>query len=182
MIAKLFNMIKRAVVSNPGKDDGEFPITQVTYLGKVSDIEAIFPYGMAANLPKDSLVLMFNILGQEENKAGIGYRHDLRPKNLKEGEVVFGNFLAGTQFLFDADGNIIGTGDIQHTGDMELTGNLDMTGDATITGDVDIIGDLDITGNVTISGTLTVAGKDFTTHTHPITSGSSAPGPTGPVT
>jgi len=153
--SKLINLIKRAVVSLAGDDSGEFPVTQVSYMGKTSDIEVVFPYGMAANMPKDSIVLMFNVLAQEENKAGIGYRHDLRPKNLKEGEAVFGNFLVGTHIKFDEDGNII------------------------IDGDMQLTGDLTVTGNVEISGTLSVGGTDFATHAH---SGVDAgPSNTGPV-
>jgi hypothetical protein len=178
MIAKLMNMIKRAVVTNPGDDSGEFPVTQVSYLGKAADIETIFPYGMSANMPKDSIVLLFNVQAQEENRAGIGYRHDLRPKNLKEGEVVFGNFLKGTTIFFDADGNIKIVGDVELTGNLDITGDMTLTGDMDVTGDVAITGAHDVTGNATVSGTLTIGGTNFATHTHSgVTSGSSNTGP-----
>lgn len=39
---------------------------------------------------------------------------------------------------------------------------------------------IDASGAVTIPASLTLAGKEIAGHTHPITSGSSAPGPTGP--
>lgn len=209
-MAKILNMIKRAVVTNPGKDDGEFPGTQVSYLGKTSDIETIFPYGMAANSPRDSIVLMFNILSQEENKAGIAYRHDLRPKNLKEGEVVFGNFLAGSTVKYDKDGNAIeiikGNKTITIDGDLSVTvtnvninasgdynitanGNYNLTAtEANITANVKITGTFEVTEAATFGssissvGSASFAGKDYISHTHPINGGSSAPGPTGGVT
>lgn len=115
---KLRNMIKRAFVTNPGKDDKEFPVTQVSALGKVSDMEMLFPYGLSANLPKDSIVLLLSVQGDESNQAGIGYRHDLRPKNLKEGEVEVGNFLQGTSIKFDVDGNIHITGTVYINGEL----------------------------------------------------------------
>lgn len=39
---------------------------------------------------------------------------------------------------------------------------------------------IDTSGNVTIPTSLNLAGKEIAGHDHPITSGSSAPGPTGP--
>lgn len=51
---------------------------------------------------------------------------------------------------------------------------------ATFTGNVDIDGNLTVTGSSTLSATVTSGGTDISnTHTHPINSGSSAPGPTG---
>jgi hypothetical protein len=50
-------------------------------------------------------------------------------------------------------------------------------GDVTLTAT-----NINLNGNVTIPTSLTLGGKEINNHTHPITSGSSAPGPTGPNT
>lgn len=176
MIRKIRNLITRAFVSLPGDDSGEFPITQVSYNGKTVDAEVIYPYGISGNLPEGSLLLKFNVHANEENRAVIGYRHDLRPKNLKPGEFQTGNFLAGSTIKFDEDGNIIevAQGDKSITFDSELN----ITG-----GTVKITADVEIVGDTTFTGTVTANGKVIDdTHTHPILSGSSAPGPTGTVT
>lgn len=54
-----------------------------------------------------------------------------------------------------------------------------MNSDGTVTISADSI---KLDGDVSITGDLVVKGKDFLTHTHGISSGSSSPGPTGGVT
>jgi hypothetical protein len=71
-------------------------------------------------------------------------------------------------FECKADGSIAGT---NGSGDFELTAG----GDFVVNG-VTIAAD----GTVTIPASLTLAGKEIAGHGHPITGGSSAPGPTGP--
>lgn len=177
MIGKIRNLIQRAVVTNPGDDSGEFPITQVGYNEKVVDAEVLNPYGLSTNLPIDSICIKLSINGQEENRTVIGYRHDLRPKDLKPGEVVIGNFLVGSTVKFDEDGNIteIAQGDKSVTFDSELniTG-----GTVKITADVEITGDVTITGNVETTGTLENNGVDIgSTHVHSgVTTGASNTG------
>lgn len=175
----LFNLIKRAIVSRKTADTGQFPIAQVEWNGKAKNIHHITPYGLYSNLPIDSLVLTFNVLGQEENMAGIGNTPKRRFKNLKEGEVAIGNPITGSVIKFLENGDIEVTGkndqNVNITGDvnvtvggnvnMTVTGNtlIDTTGDTTInTGGntkIDTTGTttIDSTGNVssTIGGTLT---------------------------
>jgi len=68
---KITNIMKWSYVSRVGDDSGNFPRSQITYNGKTSDIMVLTPYGIWHNLPNESLVLAFNIQGQEENKAGL---------------------------------------------------------------------------------------------------------------
>ena len=173
----IFNLIKRTLVSRKTADSGQFPVAQVSWNGKVGDIEVIYPYGLSGNLPIDSLVLTFNVNGQEENRAGIGNTPKRRFKNLKEGEVAVGNPLTKSviKFLENGDIEITGTNNqnINITGDVNLTvgGNLNITttGNTTITttGNTTI----DSTGNMssTIGGTLTANVTGNTSLTSPVT-------------
>jgi len=63
------------------------------------------------------------------------------------------------------------------------TTGIQIKGNITHEGDVDQTGNLNRTGDTTTVGGVTNNGKNISsTHTHPIISGSSAPGPTGAVT
>ena len=230
-LSRLKDLIKRATVTMGGSDDGEFNIQQVTYLQKVADCDIIFPYGMSANLPKDTLLVMFNVNDNEQNRAGIGTLPRERKKNLAPGEVAFFHPLTKSFIYFRNSGDI--DIDTSQASDLEaenqtganinitcndanltcknlnvtasesvtidatenaiitcdvasLTASTSITFDtpiATFTGNVQIDGNLTVTGSTTLSSTVTSGAKDISdTHTHPINSGSSSPGPTGPPT
>lgn len=110
MLAKVFSslkdLIKRSRITKGGPDDGQFNIQQVSYLGKEADCEILFPYGMSANLPTDSLVVMFNVNANEQNKTGIGTIPNERKKNLAEGEVAFFHPLTKSFIYFRNSGDI----------------------------------------------------------------------------
>lgn len=101
--------IKRAVLSLAGKDVDPFSKGQVEYNGKVADIELQWPYGFSANPPEDSLILMLNVQGQEENRVGFANYPQKRFMNLKPGEVQIGNYLTGTNVKFLEDGSMVVT-------------------------------------------------------------------------
>lgn len=101
------NIIKKAFQAAPLDDVGSFPVGQASYYGKTSKYEQIYPYGFAANAPKGTFVLMFDIGGEEQNLSGIPYSSKTRYKNLKPGEVALGNFAKKTIIKFDENGNII---------------------------------------------------------------------------
>ena len=65
------NMIKRSTTTLPVDDANDFQVVQVSYMGKTADIENVLPYGLCSSPPVGSLALMFNIQGQEENRAGV---------------------------------------------------------------------------------------------------------------
>jgi hypothetical protein len=98
--------VKYAALTNAGKDDGQFPSSQVIYNQRVADFYVVYPYGMSANAPADSLVVMMNMMGQEENRAGIASLPYQRFKDLKVGEVAFGNFLTRSHVIFKEDGSV----------------------------------------------------------------------------
>lgn len=189
LYSKISNLVKRAAVTLTNKDSGQFAATQVKWMrDKVAITEVVHPYGLSSNAPVDSFALMFNVMGQEENRAAIVYDPKNRFKNLKSGEVALGNFVTKSviKFLENGDIDITGFNDqnITITGNnnvtiggnntVAITGNdsVTITGDSTlnITGDADITvggsttidstGDIGITAPVTnITGELRVTGE-----------------------
>lgn len=181
----LRNTVRRSLVTLEGNDDKDFPIQQISYLGKAADCEIITPYGVHANLPanEETLVTMWSVSGQEDYRLGMGYTPKLRPKNLPEGEVVFYHPTAKSRIQFKNNGDIEidATGDngsvivtikkdlnITVAGDATVTiagdASIDITGIATVTcpttnwtGDINLTGSLDITGNLDVSGSTTLS-------------------------
>lgn len=184
----LFNLIKRTIVSRKTADTGQVPVSQVKWNGKTANIEVIWPYGLAGNLPVDSIVLTFNVMGQEENKAGIGNTPKTRFKNLEAGEVAVGNPVTGSVVKFLENGDIEVTckndQNVTITGDSNVTVggdvNLTITGDVnvTATGNVNVTSPLTtITGALAVTGDITAFSSGsaiamsaikstFNTHTH----------------
>lgn len=166
--SKISNLVKRAAVTLVGKDSGQFAGAQVKWMrDKVATTEVVHPYGLSSNAPLNSLALMFNVMGQEENRAAIIYDPKNRFKNLKSGEVALGNFVTKSviKFLENGDIEITGLNDqnIAITGDTNVTigGNstVAITGNNTVTvggnSSLDVTGDADITvgGSTTIDST-----------------------------
>jgi len=120
------------------------------------------------------MVLMFNVQGQEENRAGMANLTRQRFKNLKEGEVALGNYLTGSvvKFLENGDIEVTANGDqnVTVSGDVNLTvaGSVNVTAPTvSITSDVTITGDLTVTGATTLGATVTSSGTNISNnHTH----------------
>ena len=102
----LKQIIRRAVLSLFSDDEDQFHVVQGKYNQKAVDIEVVYPYGYCANAPNGALILLFNAMDQEENRAGIAYYPQKRFKKLKEWEVKLGNFNKESFVFFDEDGNI----------------------------------------------------------------------------
>lgn len=170
MISRLKNLIRWAKIGKSGTDDKQFPVQQVTYLGKTGNAMMVFPFGYHANLTPDALGLLFSIAGNEENRAFIGATPQNRPQ-LAAGEVVVYHPDSGSQVLFKASGDI----EVTTATNVKVTAGQSVTIDspqATFTGDVQIDGALNVTGAGSIGG------KDFATHVHV----GSPTAPTGPQT
>jgi len=193
------NLIKRGTVSRKTEDSGDYSIAQIKWMSKkVGNVEVLHPYGMSSYAPVGSLALMFNIMGQEANRAAIVNDPKRRFKDLKEGEVAIGNFLTRSYVKFLENGdieivttnnqNITVTGDsnltvagsanITVTGDSNLTvagsANITSTGNATITSDAHVV--------VTATGTVGITSTGNTTLTAPITTIDGALRVTGEIT
>ncbi len=106
MLSLIRNLVKRCIVTNAGTDDGQYAIQQVTYNGRVGDCDIVFPYGMHANLPNDSLLVMFNVNAVEQNRAAIGGLPQERIKNLPQGEIVFFHPITKSRIHFKNNGDI----------------------------------------------------------------------------
>jgi hypothetical protein len=99
------NSVKRSKISLTGNDAGKYQLSQIKYFAnKTKNTHLIMPYGLAANPSENEELLTFNIMGQEENTAGIPYAVTKRFKNLAKGEVKAGNPLSNAATLFRNDG------------------------------------------------------------------------------
>lgn len=105
LLRMIRSIVRRAIVSLSLEDTGDYPLVQISYLGKTAKAEVIWPYGMGGRLPVDAIFFNFNIEGMEENKAGIGTQPKLRVKVDAEGEVWFGNPLTQSISLYKANGD-----------------------------------------------------------------------------
>jgi len=188
LINMIRNMTRRSVITLAGDDAGDYPVQQITYLGKATECEMISPYGLHANLPVGvTLLTTWSVQGQEDNRVGMGYTPKLRPKELPEGELVLYHPLTGSKIHYKNNGDI----DIDVTGDngdlnvtikkdlnitvngnasINVVGNaaVDIDGDAAIdidgTATVDCpttnwTGDINLTGKLNINGDLEVSGS-----------------------
>ncbi|MCK5602307.1 phage baseplate assembly protein [Candidatus Pacearchaeota archaeon] len=106
MMKKLFNLIKRGIITLSSKDTAVFPTIQMTYLGKTKNVELVLPYGLYSNPKEGAIALMFQVNGQEENMTAIPYDPYTRFKNLQPGEVAVGNPHTQSKILFKANGDI----------------------------------------------------------------------------
>lgn len=148
-------LIRRCVVvEGIGDDSADYPIQKISYLGKNSNCEVIFPYGMHANLSNDSLPVLLSISGNSENKVVFGGSPQNRIRNLEQDEVVFFHPITKSKIYFKNNGDI----DIESTANVNVSTTADVTINAAnlnITGNVNITGDLDTDGNVSSTGTVT---------------------------
>lgn len=126
---KLLEMIKRVVrrviVVSVNKDDKDTQTVRVSYFGKVVNADLHNAYGVASNPPKDSQGIILEVEGQTDNRiALIGTASGIRIKELKEGEVVVGNFKNGNVVKFLEDKvEIFSNGDL----DIEVEGDVNLT-------------------------------------------------------
>jgi len=148
MISKMYQMIRAAVVTRAVGDNTKYPQTQVQSKGTVSNCETIYPYGHHAVAPNGSRVILMTLQGSEDQKTGIPYSADDRPKGLRPSEAVFGNFVQGSIIHFKENGDI----DILSQNDTNITirgkATANFEGGATIKGDVKFEGRVDFTTEI----------------------------------
>ena len=154
---KISSITKRAMITSPGDDDKDIAYCQVTYLGKVTNIETIYPYGMSAKAPANNIVMLSNVGSNEANLVGTPYSQQGRFKSLQVGEVVVGNPVTGSYVKFLANGDI----QIESKGKLIVNAAKDMT--------VNVVNELDITAKDIKINSETFA---LTSQTMQFTSGS----------
>lgn len=187
MIKELRNLIKRYKVTLAKEDTTGYPLTQVSFNGKTVDIEYLYPYGSHGVPPNESIGVGFNILAYEENKVGIFYNADMRPKGLKPGEYAAGNFSIDSLMKFLETGEISITSSngskvvISEGGAITLSGKagaiieLDDVGDVNITAPTTTVnGELVVTGGVAVGGGINVTGASALTGGASLGSGGAA--------
>lgn len=122
-------------------------------------------------------------------QVAIGFLDPKNPQDLNDGE--------HKSYSRDSEGVIMASVTLKNDGSLVLgnaNGSLTINPDGSViltnqngslsllaSGDIDLNGaTVDITGAGDFPSSLSVGGKDLAEHDHAITSGSSAPGPTGP--
>ncbi len=198
---KFYNMIKQAFFSFVDSDDSAYPIGQATSNRKSNKFTRLSTYGVCANPPRDSHVLLFNSQGQESNKFGILNDFINRKKNLLEGDVVLVNTITKSYVYLKSDISIEIKSDglvkiISDSFEIESTGLVKIVSDSVkieSTGAVEVEASaVNITNsNVTVTGGDVIAdGISLKTHFHqgnlgfpvgmPIQSGGGTPPSTPP--
>lgn len=155
---KIYNTItlKRCTVESVD-DKSDFPTMQVKYLKQVIKIvQKLGIYGVCSNPPKGSNGILFPIMGSDSNIACLADDIANRFKDLKEGELVIGNYLTKAFIKFSQDGGIeihakyVKT--IADEGDISMTspqGNITEQAKST-----NILNPVNVTENVTVSKTV----------------------------
>lgn len=116
----LRNIVKWAYTSLQMNDTGEFPTIQVTTLGNVAqNITLIYPYGYNASPSLNTVCLILNVQGNEDNKVAFVLSGPDREKTSNEGEVVIFNPKTKSKIFLDKNGNI----DIQSSGVVNINGD-----------------------------------------------------------
>jgi hypothetical protein len=75
-------------ITKPSDKDRQFAQQQMEYMGKPGDGAILFPYGLHANVPADTLALGASVQGNPDNRVAIGFLLKSRPA-LTAGEVAF---------------------------------------------------------------------------------------------
>lgn len=151
---KLKNLIKKGYVSREtSSDSGDYLNMQITTLGKITNAQVIFPYGMNAMPPAKTLGLCFSVLGSEDMIYFIPFAMNDRFKNLKTGEVKSGSQKYQNFVYFKEDGSIL----------IESKGKIDIKSSGTI--DIKATGDVNIDAPKTNLG---VGGKKIALNGDPI--------------
>jgi len=160
-------LIRWALVTKAGADTGQFPVQQVTYLGKAADTTMIFPYGMHANVDGDSIGPLLVLGGNLENRAMIPTSMTRRSQ-LASGDVEVYSPVSRSRVTIRSGGGIESastTFDITATGAVTIAGTgitLD-TPLVTATGALTVIG--------TVTGATIAAGSGFSIGGSPGVSG-----------
>ena len=163
LINKIKSLIKIAVVTNPGVDQGTIPIHQISYLGKVGNSVPWFPFGFSAVPDENSLTVIVTPSGRSEDRIDFPSSPQRRVF-VETGEVVVYHPATQSKILFKSDGTINIESAIQVNVTAPLTqvnGNLDVTGSIGVTGSMDVDGAATFGAAITDSN-----GINHVTHTH----------------
>ena len=146
----LKGIIRLCEVTLAGEGTADYPQQQIEYMEKTANAISWFPYGFHANLPPETLAILFAISGVPEARVFMGGSPKDRPLDLESGEVAFFHPSTGSEIRLKANG------------DIQLTAP-----NVNIVGNLDVSGTLDIAGATSLGATVTSNGTDISdTHTH----------------
>ena len=141
----LRKLLQWANIVGPEDTTTDFPIQNVSYLGKTAPAYVLFPYGMHAHIPTGFLGLKFAINGNAESRVLIPCSPKERPQ-LAAGEVAFFHpLIPGMIITLQNDGTLsiesptlvkVDAPEAEFTGNVTILGNLDVQGSTTMTGSV----------------------------------------------
>jgi len=154
------NMIKWGSLSKANSDNKSYPESQYEYNDNIKDAMNIFPWGMHANPPSNTLAVLVNISGHEENAVAIPVSSTDRLKGLKPGEVAFGSWVVSSYIKFTQNGNI----EIESSNGIKVNSisDIEITApNSIINGNVEINGDLSVDGDITATGDITAVNGVF---------------------
>ncbi len=154
-------MIKKlwAKITRKGNESGQYPIQQGTYLGRVTDMMVLFPFGMHANLPVDQLGLLIDLEGRIfMGTSAIGRI------TVEEGELVLYHPKTKSKIHFKDNGNI----NVESMGDVNVKAS-NVNIDASVT-NLGVGGAAIARQGDTVEVTV-VGGSSAGTHSGTITSG-----------
>lgn len=106
MITKLKNLIKRVITTTVPTSNTGISVAKVSYLGRIVDSQIIHDYGYYSCAPTGSIGVCFSARAEEQDRVSMVYHPRYYGQELKEGEVVVGNFVVSATALFDAEGNL----------------------------------------------------------------------------
>ena len=176
MVSDFNNLIKVCRISNTGVDSDQYPVQQVSYLGKAVASFIAMPYGSHANLPVNELGILLQISTQEQNRAVIPLSPKRRPKGLAPGEVVYYHPITGSKIHFRNNGDIDVTApNTNLAGNVTISGNLNVAGNSTLN-------TVQVSGQADFNGGIFANGVDIgETHAHSgVSTGAASSGPVVP--
>lgn len=164
---KVYNSItlKRCVVESVN-DVNDIPTIQIKYLKEVVKIvQKLGLYGICGNPPKGSSGILFPILGSDSNLVCLADDIKNRFRDLKEGEVVIGNYLTKSFIKFKEDGGV--EIHAKYITQVAEDGKISLRATSTsIDNPVTIDNNLTVSKTVTATEDVIGGGKSLKSHTH----------------
>jgi len=149
LVARALKYVVRwALTTRDGVDSGDFPTSQVFYLGRPGDAVAWYPYGLHANAPAGELSVLLAMSGDPASRVALPGSPKSRPHPIAVGEVVLYHPATGAKVHLMADGSIVV--DAPANVSVVAGGNVDVEagGDASVAAagnaSVEAVGNVDV--------------------------------------
>lgn len=107
MISAIKNMIKRVSTTRAPYDAGILQVTDCSYMGKKVTTQVFHDYGFVSSVPVGGAGFCLNPRGEEGDRISMFFHPQHTIKDLKEGEVVVGNFYVEATLHFNQQGQAV---------------------------------------------------------------------------